>query len=113
MDSPSTLQGEPASREATAVFGMFLMLQILDGLFTYWGISMLGVGVEANTLLVTSIGAVGAPRALLSAKLLACLCGYILYRTQFHRALAATTGLYLGTAIIPWLLIGGILQAGR
>ena len=113
MDRCKALQGEPASREATAIFAMFLTIQILDGLFTYWGVSMLGVDVEANALLATSIGAVGAPRALLSAKLLACLCGYILYRTEFHRPLAITTGLYLGTAIIPWLVIGGMLQAAR
>ena len=113
MDSCRTLQGEPASREATSVFAMFLTIQVLDGLFTYWGVSTLGVGVEANALLVTSMGAMGAPRALLSAKLLACLCGYILYRTECHRPLAITTGLYLGMAIVPWLLIGGMLQAAR
>jgi uncharacterized protein DUF5658 len=96
-----------------SVFAMFLTMQVLDGLFTYWGVSMLGVGVEANGLLVTSIGAIGAPRALLSAKLLACLCGYFLYRTEFHRVLAITTGLYLGIAIIPWLMIGGMLHAAR
>lgn len=113
MDSCRTLQREPSTRETASVFAMFLATQILDGLLTYWGVSMLGVGIEANALLATSMAAMGAPRALLSAKLLACLCGYILYRTEFHRPLAIATGLYLGVAIFPWLLIGGMLQAAR
>jgi len=113
MASGRTLQGKPCPREATSVFAIFLTTQILDGLLTYWGVSILGVGVEANALLATSMGAMGAPRALLSAKLLACLCGYILYRTGFHKPLAIATGLYLGVAIFPWLVIGGMLQAAR
>jgi len=95
------------------VLAMFLTMQVLDGLLTFWGVSVLGVDVEANGLLVTSMGAMGAPRALLSAKLLGCLCGYILYRTEYYRVLAIASGLYLGLAIIPWLVIGGMFHATR
>ena len=45
----------------------------------------------------------GVPLALVSAKLLACVCGYILYRTAFHRPLAIATGLCLGLAAVPWI----------
>jgi len=79
------------------------MAQVLDGLLTYAGVRLLGVEAEGNVLLATSIQAIGAPRALLSAKLLACVCGYILYRTAWHRPLAITAGLYVGVAIVPWI----------
>jgi len=98
---------EPPAPEAILVFVVFLAAQVLDGLLTYVGVTLLGVGVEANGLLATSMQAIGAPRALLSAKLLAAVCGYILFRTACHRPLAITTGLYVGVAIVPWLLIVG------
>jgi hypothetical protein len=106
------LQPEPAS-QATSVFVVFLVAQVLDGLLTYWGVSLLGVGVEANALIATAIEAIGAERALLSAKLLACVCGYILYRTSYHRPLAIAAGLYLGVAVIPWLLVAGTVLSSR
>lgn len=104
MEAPSWLQ-------ATTVFAVFLAVQVLDGLLTYAGITMLGVEAEGNALLVTSIRAIGAPRALLAAKLLACVCGYILFRTRSYRALAVAAGLYIGVAIVPWLgILGNALR---
>ena len=45
-----------------------------------------------------------------SAKLLACVCGYVLYQTASHKPLAIMAGLYIGVAIAPWLLVlGGIV----
>jgi hypothetical protein len=94
-----------ASREATAVFAIFVLAQVLDGVLTYVGVSMLGVEMEANLVLAGWMELIGAPGALLGAKLLACGCGYILYRTAWHRPLAATAGLYLGVAVVPWMAI--------
>jgi uncharacterized membrane protein len=94
--------------DATSVFAIFLAAQVLDGVLTYVGVTWLGVHVEANPLLATSIGAIGATRALLSAKLLACVCGYILFRTASHRPLAIVAGLSVGVAVLPWL---GVLTA--
>ena len=90
-------------RDATIVFIVFLLAQFLDGVLTYVGVSLLGIEVEANILLAASMAAIGAPTTLLVAKLLACVCGYILYRTAWHRPLAITAGLYVGVAVIPWL----------
>jgi hypothetical protein len=99
-----------AWREATIVFAIFTIVQVLDGVLTYWGVRMLGLGVEGNHLMATSMFAIGVPRALISAKLLACVCGYILYRTATHKPLAIATGLYMGVAVVPWLMIlGGLL----
>src|SRR5687767_3687211 len=113
MASCMTLKPDPPSWQATSVFVVFLTAQVLDGLLTYWGISLLGIGVEANVLLATAIEAVGASQALLSAKLLACVCGYVLYRTAFHRPLAIVAGLYLGVAVVPWLMIVGMVLSAR
>jgi hypothetical protein len=113
MDNVIALRPDPLPRYAPSVFGVFLVTQVLDGLFTYWGVTTFGVGVEANVLLATSIEAIGAPRALLSAKLLASACGYILYCASFHRSLAIATGLYVGVAILPWVAISSTFHLWR
>ena len=92
-------------RQATVVFGVFLTAQVLDGMLTLWGIGLFGVTVEANVLIATTVEAIGPHRAVLSAKLLAIACGFILYRTASYQPLAIGTGLYVGVAVIPWLLI--------
>jgi hypothetical protein len=99
-----------AWREATIVLAIFTAAQIADGILTYWGVTTLGIHVEGNDLLAATMQAIGPFRALVSAKLLACVCGYILYRTASHKPLAIMAGLYIGVAVTPWLLVlGGVL----
>ena len=107
LRSVALLPQQPSWPESAAVFAIFLAAQVLDGLLTYAGVTMLGVEAEGNALLATSIRALGAPRALLAAKLLACVCGYILFRTRSYTALAVAAGLYIGVAIVPWIAILG------
>jgi len=96
--------------QATLVFAIFTLAQIADGLLTYWGVTTLGIHVEGNDLLAASMHAIGPFRALVSAKLLACVCGYVLYRTASHKPLAIMAGLYIGVAIAPWLMVlGGVM----
>jgi hypothetical protein len=96
--------------EATVVFAIFTIAQLADGVLTYWGVTTLGIHVEGNDLLAATMHAIGPFRALVSAKLLACVCGYILYRTASHKPLAIMAGLYIGVAVTPWLLVlGGYL----
>ena len=106
----SSRSSEPVSwREATIVLIIFTIAQVADGLLTYWGVTTLGIHVEGNGLLAAGMHAIGPFRALVSAKLLACVCGYVLYQTASHRPLAVMAGLYIGVAIAPWLLVlGGI-----
>ena len=92
-----------AWRQATIVFVIFLLAQALDGILTYIGVSRLGIEIEANILLATWMHVIGAPATLLGAKLMACGCGYILYRTAWHRPLAITAGLCVGVAVVPWI----------
>ena len=103
--SPSALPSAVSWGEATLVFAIFMAAQVADGLLTYWGVTTLGIHVEGNDLLATTMHAIGPARALVSAKLLACVCGYILYRTASYRPLAIMAGLYIGIAVTPWLLV--------
>ena len=97
-------------REATIVLIIFTVAQVADGLLTYWGVTTLGIHVEGNGLLAAGMHAIGPFGALVSAKLLACICGYVLYQTASHKPLAVMAGLYIGVAIAPWLLVlGGLV----
>lgn len=98
--------------EATVVLAIFVAAQIADGVLTYWGVTTLGIHVEGNGLLAATMYAIGPLRTLVSAKLLACVCGWILYRTASHRPLAVMAGLYIGVAVAPWLMVySGFLMA--
>jgi hypothetical protein len=47
----------------------------------------------------------GAVPAVFGAKLLACICGAVLYLAGVHRVLAGLATLYLFAAVLPWLHI--------
>ena len=84
---------------------LFLTAQIWDGIFTYVAVHAYGIPAEGNALIQTWMYLVGPTPALVGAKLLACLCGMLLYVRGVHHALAALTLLYMVTAVGPWLLI--------
>ena len=89
-------------RQAPIVFWLFILIQVLDGALTYWGVTRFGIELEMNALLSSWMHEVGPATTLLAAKALACSCGVILYNAQYHRPLAAVAGLCLGIAVIPW-----------
>jgi hypothetical protein len=91
--------------QAPIVFGIFLIAQILDALLTYGGVSSLGIDVEMNLLLAHGMRLAGPGLTLTIAKIVACLCGYFLYTTARHRTLAVATGLSIGVAVVPWLVV--------
>jgi hypothetical protein len=105
MFGPASSSSAVSWREATIVFAIFTAAQVADGLLTYWGVTTLGIHVEGNGLLAAAMHAVGPFPTLVFAKLLACLCGYILYRTASYRPLAVMAGLYIGVAVTPWLMV--------
>jgi hypothetical protein len=84
---------------------LFLMAQAWDGIFTYVAVYAYGITAEGNALIQTWMYLVGPTAALVGAKVLACLCGVLLYVRGVHHALAALTAMYLVTAVGPWLLI--------
>ena len=87
------------------VLVLFLVLQVADGLLTYGAVSIFGVAAEGNPLLEAWIHIAGPGPALFGAKLLACICGGILYVLHVRRTLAALTFLYLVAAVGPLLHI--------
>jgi hypothetical protein len=92
------------------VFCMFLLIQLLDGGLTYWGVSRFGIELEMNGLLATWMHEIGPAPTLFVAKTLACLCGFILYRAEYLRPLAIVAGLCLGVAVVPWAFLMAALS---
>jgi hypothetical protein len=92
-------------RQAPIVLTLFILIQLLDGVLTYWGVSHFGIDLEMNGLLSRWMHEIGPAPTLLVAKTLACACGLILYRADYFRALAAVAGLCLGVAVVPWAFL--------
>jgi hypothetical protein len=90
-------------REEVLVLAIFLVAQVLDGALTYIGVREFGIQAEGNMLLTTLMHAWGAGPALIAAKLLASLCGLILFSVSVYRLLAAAAGACIGFAVIPWM----------
>ena len=84
-----------------AVIG-FLLVQFLDGGFTYLGVSFWGVGIEANPLVSSAVAAAGLGAGLAAAKLVAIGCGILLHLRRVHNLVALLTVVYVAAAILPW-----------
>jgi hypothetical protein len=84
---------------------VFLLAQCFDGVFTYVGVLMFGMSIEANPLIAMLMGAFGHGVALTGAKLLAAALGICLHLRQIHGAVAVLAGFYLVIAIVPWMVI--------
>jgi hypothetical protein len=92
-----------------AVILAFLLAQAADGVFTYIGVSTMGLHAEANPLLVGVMATAGLGAGVTGAKLLAAFLGISLHIVGVHRVVAFLTGLYLIAAVLPW---AGLLLAG-
>jgi hypothetical protein len=112
LEAPLPLRiptGQPArtwrisvSAFGNAVFVVFALVQLADGILTYLGIITFGTDVEANPLIARSIAAFGAGAALIGAKTIAVVCAMVLHLTARHYIISALTVGYLLTAIWPW-----------
>jgi hypothetical protein len=80
----------------------FLMVQFLDGVFTYLGVSIWGRGIEANPLVSLAIAAGGLGAGLATAKLVAIGFGIVLHLRRVHNLVALLTMVYVAAAILPW-----------
>ena len=89
---------------------VFILLQFADGVLTYAAVERFGTGAEGNPILATWIMITGAAPALIGAKLVACMCGGVLYAAGVHHVLVGLSALYLFAAVMPWLQI--FSQAG-
>ena len=96
--------GSPTRFGDVVVLG-FLLVQCLDGAFTYLGISMWGLGIEANPLIASFVTAAGLTVGLTAAKLVAVMFGIALHLGRVHAVVALLTAIYLAVAILPWTAI--------
>jgi hypothetical protein len=80
----------------------FLVVQFLDGAFTYLGVSIWGPGIEANPIVSQAVSVAGLGAGLAGAKLVAVGFGIALHLSQAHRAIALLTVIYMALAILPW-----------
>jgi hypothetical protein len=103
------LSSSPVIDPSRSLFGdivvvLFLVAQLLDGVFSYLGISAFGVS-EGNPLIAHYIHHVGLGPSLTVAKLVAVVSAMLLHLLGFHRVLAFLTLMYLSLAILPWTVV--------
>lgn len=84
------------------VITAFVLTQVLDGLFTYWGVSVGGLEVEANPIVRWAMAAVGVALGLTLAKLVVIGLGTFLYLRQVHKLVAILTAFYVIFVVFPW-----------
>ncbi|HWF84430.1 MAG TPA: DUF5658 family protein [Vicinamibacterales bacterium] len=80
----------------------FVLVQCLDGVFTYLGVKLWGPGIEANPLISSAMTFAGLGVGLAGTKLIAVGFGIMLHLRRTHLIVAILTAFYLAAAIVPW-----------
>lgn len=93
---------EPKSLFGDLVVVSFLLVQCLDGVFTYLGVAIWGPTIEANPLIGSAMAVAGVGAGLGAAKLVAIGFGILLHLRRVHNLVALLTALYFAAAILPW-----------
>jgi hypothetical protein len=83
----------------------FLLVQGLDGFYTYIGVATYGIHIEANPIVAAVMAHLGELGGLIGVKAVASLLGICLYFCEVHAIVALLTGFYLTAAIAPWTVI--------
>lgn len=83
------------------VIVVFLVAQVLDGAFTYLGVTAFGLS-EGNPLIAYYMSHHGVGPSLTVAKVLAVVCSMVLHLLGLHRTLGLLTLMYLSMAVLPW-----------
>lgn len=93
----------PISHEAFGNFVilLFLIAQLLDGVFTYLGVAAFGLS-EGNPIIAYYMKVHGVGPSVTVAKGLAIVCSMVLHLLGLHRTLGLLTLLYLSMAVLPW-----------
>ena len=93
---------EPKSLFGDLMVVTFLVMQCLDGVFTYLGVGIWGLSIEANPIVATAMTAGGLTVGLFGAKLVAIGFGMLLHLRRVHNLVALLTAIYFAVAIVPW-----------
>jgi hypothetical protein len=92
-------------KTGTAVLIMFLVTQVCDGVLTYVGVRVYGLGIEANPVLGWLMATLGQGLALATAKTGAGAIGIGLHLAGVHRVVAGLAAFYFIVAILPWIAV--------
>jgi hypothetical protein len=84
---------------------VFLCVQFLDGVLTYFGVRTWGPSVEGNPVVSSAVAYVGLGAGLAGAKLIAIAFGMVLHLKRIHTLIAVLTAFYLAVAILPWAIL--------
>jgi hypothetical protein len=90
------------SRFGDGVVLAFLVVQALDGVLTYVGLTSVSHVAEGNPLVAGLMATIGPGPGLAGAKLVAGSLGIALHLFGTHRLIALLTAIYLAVAILPW-----------
>ncbi|HWW87641.1 MAG TPA: DUF5658 family protein [Vicinamibacterales bacterium] len=93
---------EPRSLFGDLMVLVFVIVQVLDGIFTYLGVVFWGPGIEANPIVSAATALAGLGVGLAGAKLLAVGLGMVLHLRRVHNLVALLTAIYVLVAILPW-----------
>jgi hypothetical protein len=78
---------------------------MLDGIFTYLGVSIWGPHVEGNPIVASIMTVAGPASGLAGAKLMAIGFGIALHLRRVHNLVAFLTVVYFAIAILPWTAV--------
>jgi len=98
------------SKRALQLGALLVLCQVLDGVLTYAGLSMLGVSMEGNSFLRIMMEIYGTAPILVIVKIIAVVFIFIV-TIQAHTkrwlrpVIAGLILIYLAAAIIPWTYI--------
>ena len=84
---------------------IFVLVQCLDGVFTYLGWHIWGPSIEANPLVSSAVSMAGVGPGLAGAKLIAVSLGMVLHLRRVHLVVAALSAFYIAAAIVPWAIM--------
>jgi hypothetical protein len=93
---------EPKSLFGDLMVVGFVLMQCLDGVFTYLGVAIWGPAIEANPLISSAMAASGVVVAVGGAKVVAIGLGILLHLRRVHNLVALLTAIYFTVAILPW-----------
>ena len=83
----------------------FLSAQVLDGIFTYLGVTVWGPSVEANPIVSAAVSVAGLAVGLSTVKVVAIGLGILLHLRRVHNLVALLTAIYVALAIVPWTVV--------
>ena len=93
---------EPKSLFGDLVVIGFVLVQCLDGVFTYLGIGIWGPSIEMNPLISSAMNTAGVAAGLGGAKAVAIAFGIVLHLRRVHNVVALLTVIYFTIAVLPW-----------